>query len=163
MTSKDSSLLFHILACMVISLKSQITLGLPWQSSGGDSQLSLGHRFSSCLGNKHPTGCAMQPTATTNQIILWVFWVESQFFLKLTFIGVQLLYNVVFLLYSKADQLYIYKYPLFFGFSSRLGHHRARDRVRQYYIVPCSLSTFVLPMTLFKNIQLKESGYVYMC
>ena len=30
-----------------------------------------------------------------------------------------------FLLYSKVNQLYIYMYPLFFGFPSHLGHHRA--------------------------------------
>ena len=30
-----------------------------------------------------------------------------------------------FLLYSKMNQLYIYIYPLFFGFPSLLGHHSA--------------------------------------
>ena len=34
-----------------------------------------------------------------------------------------------FLLYSKVNQLYVYIYPLFFGFPSHLGHHRALSRV----------------------------------
>ena len=44
-------------------------------------------------------------------------------FYLLIFIGVQLLYDVVFLLYSKVNQLYVYIYPLFlwisFSFRSR--------------------------------------------
>ena len=40
---------------------------------------------------------------------------------------------VSFLLYSKVNQLYIYIYPLFFGFPSHLGHHRALSRV------PCAI------------------------
>ena len=32
---------------------------------------------------------------------------------------------VRFFLHSKMNQLYIYKYPLFFGFPSHLGYHRA--------------------------------------
>ena len=44
--------------------------------------------------------------------------------------GVQLLYNVwQFLLYSKVNQLYVFIHPLFFGFPSHLGHHRALSRV----------------------------------
>ena len=34
-----------------------------------------------------------------------------------------------FLLYSKMNQLYIYIYPLFFGFPSHLSHHSALSRV----------------------------------
>ena len=34
-----------------------------------------------------------------------------------------------FPLYSKMNQLYIYTYPLFFGFPSHLGHHSALSRV----------------------------------
>ena len=34
-----------------------------------------------------------------------------------------------FLLYSKVNQLYVFKYPLFFVFPSNLGHHRALSRV----------------------------------
>ena len=34
-----------------------------------------------------------------------------------------------FLLYSEVNQLYVYIYPLFFGFPSHLGHHRALSRV----------------------------------
>ena len=41
----------------------------------------------------------------------------------------QLLYSVVSLLNSKGNQLYVYTYPLFFGFPSHLGHHRAASRV----------------------------------
>ena len=33
------------------------------------------------------------------------------------------------LLYGKANQLYVHTYPLFFGFPSHLGHHRALSRV----------------------------------
>ena len=35
----------------------------------------------------------------------------------------------IFLLYSKVNQLYIYTYPLFFGFPSHLGHHRALSSI----------------------------------
>ena len=38
-----------------------------------------------------------------------------------------------FLLYNKVNQLYVYIYPLFFGFPSHLGHHRALSRV------PCAI------------------------
>ena len=34
-----------------------------------------------------------------------------------------------FLLYSKVNLLYVYIYPLFFGFPSHVGHHRALSRV----------------------------------
>ena len=34
-----------------------------------------------------------------------------------------------FLLHSKVDQLYVHIYPLFSGFPSHLGHHRALSRV----------------------------------
>ena len=39
-----------------------------------------------------------------------------------------------FLLYSKVNQLYVYIYPLFFGFPSHLGHHRSLSRV------PCAIT-----------------------
>ena len=39
------------------------------------------------------------------------------FFFFFNFTRVQLLYNIVFLLYSKVNQLYIYTYPLFFWIS----------------------------------------------
>ena len=38
-----------------------------------------------------------------------------------------------FLLYSKVNQIYMYIHPLFFGFSSHLGHHRALNKV------PCAV------------------------
>ena len=38
-----------------------------------------------------------------------------------------------FILYSRVNQLYIYTYPLIFGFPSHLGHHRALSRV------PCAI------------------------
>ena len=38
-----------------------------------------------------------------------------------------------FLLYSKVNQLYVYIYPLFVGFPSHLGQHRALNRV------PCAI------------------------
>ena len=45
------------------------------------------------------------------------------------FIEVYLLYNVMFLLYSKVNWLHVYIYTLFFGFPSHLGHHRELSRV----------------------------------
>ena len=55
--------------------------------------------------------------------------------------GVQLLYNVwQFLLYSKVNQLYVFIYPLFFGFPSHLGHHRALSRV------PCTTQSVLTPV-----------------
>ena len=47
----------------------------------------------------------------------------------------QLLYNVVFLLHNKVIQPYIYKYPLFLGFPSHLGHQRALSRVIQSVLI----------------------------
>ena len=38
-----------------------------------------------------------------------------------------------FLLYSKVNQLNIYIYPLFFGFTSHLGHRRTLSGKRQWY------------------------------
>ena len=38
-----------------------------------------------------------------------------------------------FLLYNKVNQLFVYIYPLFFGFPSHLGHYRAFSRV------PCAI------------------------
>lgn len=35
----------------------------------------------------------------------------------------------MFLLYTKVNQLYVYIYPLFFGFLFYLGHHTALNRV----------------------------------
>ena len=43
-----------------------------------------------------------------------------------------------FLLYSKVNQLYVYIYPLFFGFPSHLGHHRALSRA------PCALQQVLI-------------------
>ena len=43
-----------------------------------------------------------------------------------------------FLLYSKVNQLYIYTYPLFFGFPCHLGHHRALSRV------PCAIQQVLI-------------------
>ena len=43
-----------------------------------------------------------------------------------------------FLLYSKVNQLYVYIYPLFFGFPSHLGHHTALSRV------PCAIQSVLI-------------------
>ena len=56
----------------------------------------------------------------------------------LIFIGVQLLSNVVLLLYSKGTQLIAY--PLFFGFLSHLGQHRALNRAPCYAVCSQQLS-----------------------
>ena len=42
------------------------------------------------------------------------------------------------LLYSKVNQLYVYLYPLIFGFPSYLGHHRALSRV------PCAVQQVLI-------------------
>ena len=65
--------------------------------------------------------------------IIIVLKVESnKFILKNIFIGVQMLYNVVFLLYSKVIQLHIYIYisPLL-GFPSHLGHQVEESSLRR--------------------------------
>ena len=42
------------------------------------------------------------------------------------FIGIQLLYNLLFVsAVQQMNQLYVYTYPLFCGFPSPLGHRRA--------------------------------------
>ena len=43
-----------------------------------------------------------------------------------------------FLLYGKVNQLYVYICPLFFGFPSHLGHHRALSRV------PCAIQQVLI-------------------
>ena len=43
-----------------------------------------------------------------------------------------------FLLYSEVNQLYVYIYPLLFGFPSHLGHHRAFSRV------PCAIQQVII-------------------
>ena len=70
-------------------------------------------------------------------MFIFIFYLSYIFF-KLIFIGVQLLYNVVqFLQYNKMNQLYIYVYPLFFGFSYHLGHHGALEFPVLYSYVAC--------------------------
>ena len=48
-----------------------------------------------------------------------------------------------FLLYCKVNQLYIYIYPLFFGFPSHLDHHRALNRV------PCATQQVLISYLFF--------------
>ena len=43
-----------------------------------------------------------------------------------------------FLLYSKVNQPHVYIYPLFLGFHSHLGHHRALNRV------PCAIQSVLI-------------------
>ena len=52
-----------------------------------------------------------------------------------------------FLLYSKVNQLYTYIYPLFFGFPSPLGHHRALSRV------PCALQQVLISYLFYTQSQ----------
>ena len=60
----------------------------------------------------------------------------------LLYVSTQKLMFCQFLLYSKVNQLYVYIYPLFFGFSSHLGHHSALSRD------PCAIQ-YVLISYLF--------------
>ena len=52
-----------------------------------------------------------------------------------------------FLLYSKVNQLYVYVYPLFFGFPSHLGHHRALSRV------PCAIQQVLISYLFYTQYQ----------
>ena len=52
-----------------------------------------------------------------------------------------------FLLYSKMNQLYIYIYPLFFGFPSHLGHHSALSRV------PCAIQYVLISYLFYTQYQ----------
>ena len=71
---------------------------------------------------------------------------QKFFFFFLIFAGVQLLYNVVLehctehccTMYSKVNQLSIYIHAPFFGFPSRVGHHKALSRVA------CALSLVLI-------------------
>ena len=49
------------------------------------------------------------------------------------------------LCYSKVDQLFVYIYPLFFGFPSRLGLHRALSRV------PCALQEVLISYLFYES------------
>ena len=51
-----------------------------------------------------------------------------------------------FLLYSKVNQLYVYIYPLFFGFPSHLDHHRALSRV------PCAIQYVLITQELLNYL-----------
>ena len=86
----------------------------------------------------------------------YVKFAKAYIFLKIIFIGVQLLYNIV--LFSAAQQsesaicLHI---PLFFGFPSRLGHHRALSKV------PVLYSRFSLVIYVIHNILFMSQQCVY--
>ena len=56
-----------------------------------------------------------------------------------------------FLLYSKANQLYIHTYPVFFGFPSHLGHNRALNRVPRA-ISRFSLVTYFIHSSVYMSI-----------
>ena len=72
------------------------------------------------------------------------------FFFFLIFIEVQLIYDVLFQVYSKVNHLYIYIYPLFFRFYSHIGLYRVLSRV------PCAIQQ-VLVVCLF---YIQECVYV---
>ena len=60
-------------------------------------------------------------------------------FLKLIFIGVELLYNVVLVsMFNRMNQPYIYMYPLPFAVPFHLGHHSALRRV------PCAMQYLLI-------------------
>ena len=56
----------------------------------------------------------------------------------------------LFLLYSKVNQFSIYMYPLFFRFSSHIGHYRVLSRV------PCAIQE-VLTSYLFCMVYICQS------
>ena len=72
------------------------------------------------------------------------------FICSFIFIGVKLIYNSVcqFLLYSKENQLNIYIYPLFLGFTSHLGHLRTVSRLLMSYLFYTSSINISIPVSL---------------
>ena len=52
-----------------------------------------------------------------------------------------------FILYSKVNQLCVYIYPLFFGFPSHLGYHRALSRV------PCVIQQVLISYLFYTQYQ----------
>ena len=98
----------------------------------------------------------MQVLDIYNQFFLLTLCLSSTY-LFLNFITIVVLFNFLFslfkkflleyscftmlcqfLLNSKVNQLYVYIYPLFFGFLSHLGHHRALSRV------PCAIQQVLI-------------------
>ena len=101
-----------------------------WDSLPPSYSTSIGHQ-------KVPSWipCAIQQllffiTNSTDRICYFasvMAWFSSRNRpLEISFlIEVQLLYSVVFVVHSKVNQPHGHSYPLFLGFPSRLGHHRA--------------------------------------
>ena len=58
-----------------------------------------------------------------------------------------------FLLYSKVNQLYVHIYPLFFGFPSHLGHHRALNRV------PCVIQQVLISYLFYTQYKCVYMNY----
>ena len=71
---------------------------------------------------------------------------HCSFILFLILIGVQLIYNVVFQVYSNVNQLYIYIYPLFFRFFSHIGHYRVLGRV------PCAIQQVLIIYFIYSSV-----------
>ena len=79
------------------------------------------------------------------------YWgLSLPFFFFLISIGVYSCFTVLcqFLLYSKVNQLYVYTYPLFFGFPSHLGHHRALLSG-----VPCAIQQVLISYLFYTQYQ----------
>ena len=73
-------------------------------------------------------------------------WIFSFYFLKKILLEYSCFTMLCqFLLYSKVNQLYVYIYPLFLGFSSHLGHYRALSRV------PCAIQQILIRVWIFKD------------
>ena len=72
-----------------------------------------------------------------------------------------------FLLYSKANQLYVYIYPLFFGFPSHLGHHRALSSSLCYTVGSHQLSILYIVSIVYicqsPSPNSSPSPYPYVC
>ena len=76
-----------------------------------------------------------------------IIFLQSLFFFKFLFECSCFTMLYQFLLYSKVNQLYIYIYPLFFGFPSHLGHHRALSRV------PCAIQQVLISYLFYTYYQ----------
>ena len=99
---------------------------------------------------------------TFNQIILnkilCLHWKEINYFLGYHYfcylVGVEFSGFTMlcwFLLYCKVNQPHVYIYPLFFGFPSYLGHHRAPSRV--FWAVQFALISYLF----YSSVQFSRS------
>ena len=96
----------------------------------------------------------LKPLWLWSLFYLFIFnklFIRLSFFLYWDTIALQSCY---FLLYSDMNQLYVYKYPLFFEFPSYLGHHRIVEFPMLYSRL--SLVIYFMHSSVYMSISISQ-------